>query len=116
MELPTLPEQPDKTTVAFVPLHRHSTKSGPSAREMQGIPEHEPLRTTDSFPFASPTPGTPLNDYSPSDVPVPTGGEDEGDETGNAGVGSGLPSRLSRASSTPSRTPLIDDSNQTRRG
>ena len=41
VELPTLPEQPDKTTVAFVPLHRHSTKSGPSAREMQVIPEHQ---------------------------------------------------------------------------
>ena len=108
-ELPSLPEQPDKTTVAFVPLHRHRVKSGPSAREMPGIPEHEPLQNADPSLLQQSSPVTPLNDYSPSDVPVPTDGEDEGEETGNAGVGSGLPSRLSNASSSSSRAPLLTD-------
>ena len=50
-----------------------------------------------------------MNDYSPSEVPLPWDGEEDGHETGNAGGGSGLPSRLSSASSNPSRTPLVDD-------
>ena len=45
----------------------------------------------------------------PSDVPAPTDSEDELEEIGNAGVGNGLPSRLSNVSSSSSRAPLITD-------
>ena len=115
-EFPHLPRQPDESTIQPnlpAPLRRHRFKSpGPPA--LPSATANLPFETADTSNKAADevvgNPETSVNDYSPSLTPP----GDIAEETGNDGLGSGVPTLEERqgvtstiASSRPSKAPLI---------